>query len=96
MAGNYFVPASGREPEIEGMTMRAGRLLFAQPPREASLAPIYGALLALIAAGLCGLAIAFWPGAHEPPERRSAASQHRMQASEGRLPLPPRTRMKSM
>ena len=76
--------------------MRADRPLFTQSPPEASLAPIYGALLALVAAGLCGLAIAFWPGTHEPPERRAAASQQRMQASEGRLPLPPRTRMKSM
>ena len=67
-------------------------------PREASLAPIYSALLALVAASLCALAIAFWPSAHEPlPERRDAASQGRMQASEDQLQvLPPRTRMKSM
>ena len=82
--------------------MRAARLSFVQPPREASLAPIYGALLALVAASLCALAIAFWPSAHEPlPERRDAESPHRTQASEGRLQvspelLPPRTRMKSM
>ena len=82
--------------------MRTDRSLFIQRPAEASLAPIYGALLALLAAGLCGLAIAFWPSAHEPlPERTDAASQHRMQASGGRLQvspeeLPPRTRMKSM
>jgi hypothetical protein len=41
--------------------MQTRRLLFVQPPRAASLAPIYVALLLLFAVSLLGFLIAFWP-----------------------------------
>ena len=71
--------------------------------REASLAPIYAALLGLAAAALLGLAVAFWPGMLDAPaaKRTSEAQQARTRAGEDRVETPSearpsRNRMKSM
>jgi len=46
--------------------MNTQRLLFAQPRRMASLAPIYVALLSLVSLGLLAFAVAFWPESIAP------------------------------
>ena len=83
--------------------MRSDRLLFTHSPLKASLAPIYAALLLLVAMGLVGFVIAYWPAGPESSEvrRTSEASEPRSRALEGGLRLPPearvpRSRMKSM
>ena len=82
--------------------MRSDRLLFTHSPLKASLAPIYAALLLLVAMGLIGFVIAYWPAteSHEVP-RTSDASEPPTRAFESGLRLPPegrapRSRMKSM
>ena len=53
--------------------MPTERLLFARPSGTATLAPIYAALVALVAVSLLGLGIAFWIAPSEPhaAQRRS-------------------------
>jgi hypothetical protein len=46
--------------------MNSARLLFARPRQGASLAPIYAALLSLVALGLIAFAVALWPEGAEP------------------------------
>jgi hypothetical protein len=51
--------------------MRTQRLLFAREPFAASLAPVYAALLTIVALSLAGFAIAFWPDDARPDPGRS-------------------------
>ena len=51
--------------------MNTQRLLFVQPRRLASLAPIYVALLSLVVVGLLAFAIAYWPEGSARPVPRS-------------------------
>ena len=44
--------------------------LLGTPPPEASLAPIYAALLALVAVGVLALVVALWPAEGVHPPRR--------------------------
>ena len=83
--------------------MRSDRLLFTDSPAKASLAPIYAAILILVALGLIGFVIAYWPAdsGSNAARRTSEASQPRTPVSEGGLRVPPegrapRSRMKSM
>ena len=82
--------------------MRADRLLFTHSPPQASLAPIYAAILLLVAMGLIGFVVAYWPAGESNEVRRtSEASEPRSRALEGGLQVPaearvPRSRMKSM
>ena len=83
--------------------MRSDRLLFTHSPLQASLAPIYGAILLLAAIGLIGFVITYWPADPESHEvrRMSEASQPQTRVFEGGLLVPPegrapRSRMKSM
>ena len=50
--------------------MDTQRLLFAQPRRRASLAPIYVALLSLVVVGFFALAVALWPEEELPSASR--------------------------
>jgi hypothetical protein len=50
--------------------MNTQRLLFVQPRRLASLAPIYVALLSLVFLGLLAFAVAFWPENAAPSASR--------------------------
>jgi hypothetical protein len=50
--------------------MNTQRLLFVQPRRMASLAPIYVALLSLVFLGLLAFAVAFWPENAAPSASR--------------------------
>jgi|KBSSwiStaDraftv2_1062776.scaffolds.fasta_scaffold17602_5 hypothetical protein len=84
--------------------MRAARLLFVRPSREASLVPIYAALLALVAVALIAFAVALWPPDREArvgPARDDAAEASATHPVEGGLRLPAgrrdaRNPMKSM
>lgn len=51
--------------------MNTQRLLFVQPRRLASLAPIYVALLSLVFVGLLAFAVAYWPEGSAPPVPRT-------------------------
>jgi len=56
--------------------MRENRLIFAPERGEASLAPIYLALLVLVAVSLLGFAIALWsddPAPARPPQGQKAS-----------------------
>ena len=55
--------------------MNTQRLLFVQPPRLASLAPIYGALLGLLSAAFLRVAVFFWPGNTAPSASQPDANQ---------------------
>lgn len=46
--------------------MNTARLIFARPRAGASLAPIYAALLSLLALGLLAFAVALWPEGAAP------------------------------
>jgi hypothetical protein len=79
------------------------RLIFARPSNTATLAPIYAALLALVAVSLLGLGIAYWagPSQGQAAQRTSEAPPPRMRVFEGRmevLPEPrlPRSRLKAI
>ena len=83
--------------------MRSDRLLFTDSPAKASLVPIYAAILLLVAIGVIGLIVAYWPTDSDSNSvrRTSEASQPRTPVSEGGLRVPPegrapRSRMKSM
>ena len=83
--------------------MRSDRLLFTHAPLQASLAPIYAALLILVAMGLIGFVIAYWPTDPDSQavRRTSEAAEPRTRAFEGGLHVPaegraPTSRMKSM
>jgi hypothetical protein len=55
--------------------MNTQRLLFVQPRRLASLAPIYGALLGLVFLGLLAFAVAYWPEGSARPVPRSQSNE---------------------
>jgi hypothetical protein len=83
--------------------MRSNRLLFTDSPARGSLLPIYAAILLLVALGVIGLIVAYWPTDSEPNSvrRTSEATQPRTPLSEGGLRVPPagrapRSRMKAM
>jgi hypothetical protein len=82
--------------------MRAHRFPATRPASEASLAPIYAALLTLAAFGVVGWVVAVWPADSESAESRpeSRAPAPASRSFEGGLRLPPepsqpRSRMKS-
>jgi hypothetical protein len=80
--------------------MRAHRLIFARPPRAASLLPIYAALLAVAAIALVGFVVAFWPHSESPrsSSAREEAPAHASPAIDGqrRALRDPRKQMRSM
>ena len=55
--------------------MNTLRLLFVQPRRLASLAPIYVALLCLVLLGLLAIAVAYWPEGATRPVSRSQLNE---------------------
>ena len=55
--------------------MNSARLLFARPRQGASLAPIYAALLSLVALGLLAFAVALWPEGAAPSASRPDAGK---------------------
>jgi hypothetical protein len=52
------------------MQVPTRRFLYVKPPRQVTLAPIYLALLVLVALALLGLLVAVWAPASEPGARR--------------------------
>lgn len=55
--------------------MQTRRLLFVRPPRPASLAPIYVALVLLFAVSLVGFLVAYWPADPVPATSRSSGGE---------------------
>jgi len=53
--------------------MSTSRLLFVRPRLDASLAPIYAALMSLVALGLLAFAFALWPEGSAPSASRPEA-----------------------
>jgi hypothetical protein len=72
--------------------MSSRRLIFVRPRRQASLAPIWWALLVIAVVSVAGLVAALWP-ADRPPELPQASSRPSSTAPfEGSLLVPARPR----
>ncbi len=64
--------------------MLARRMLFVRPPHAASLAPLYVALLAIVAFSVFGFAVALWPeDATSAPRMGAGHSAPASRSSEG-------------
>ena len=74
--------------------MPVDRLLFARPRREATIAPIYVAILSLVSLGLLAFIVVMWPDDPKPtaprPGEAQAAPVSRSLESGQRLPQDPR------